>query len=115
MKKMLDSIGYVNWLFSIYSVIFTWQGITQILTFFNHVGDLEITIFAGVIGFGLGTITSLTILSIGCIFYPGLLSLLAMWFWSGSYIAIIAGGSTGGLTGVICGIFMRISIAKYYL
>jgi hypothetical protein len=110
MKKMLDAGSYINYLLSIYSLILTWQGVTQILAYFQHVGDLAIAIFAGVIGVGIGTITFLAILSIGCIFWP-----FGMWFWSGSYVAITVGGVTGGFAGVLCGILTRISIASYYL
>jgi hypothetical protein len=123
MNKIIDSIKGLHWFLyknlhlflGASAAILTWLMSKLIIPCFSPVGDLELTIFAGVIGFGWGTIFALIILSVWDIFSNGLFSLLALWFWGGSYIAIITGGLTGCLAGIACGIFMRISIARYYL
>jgi hypothetical protein len=101
----------LNLLLSLFSAIATWVICTHFIDLFTCVGNLELIIFSGSIGFGIGTIASLIILSLMSIIYSGLgglLNLLGLWFWSGSYIAITIGGTTGSVIGTGCAIFTRL-------
>jgi hypothetical protein len=96
---------------SILSVIVTFIICNQFIALFTHIKDIELIVFSGVVGFGNGTVTSLIILSLMAIIdsgLAGLLNLLGLWFWSGSYIAITIGGTTGGIVGAGCAIFARL-------
>jgi hypothetical protein len=75
------------------------------LGFFDRISDTEIIILASSIGFGIGTIISLIILTIDSIVSSGFLSILGTWFWYGSYYAISIGGTVGSIVGAGCGIF----------
>jgi hypothetical protein len=101
----------LNLLLSVLSAITTWIVCAELTTLFTHISNLELIIFSGSIGFGVGTIASLVILSLMSIIkfgLGGLLNLLGLWFWSGSYIAITIGGTTGSVIGTGCGIFTRL-------
>jgi hypothetical protein len=101
----------LNIILSIFSAITTLIICTQFITPFTHIGDLELIFYGGVVGFSIGTIASLIILSIMLIInsgLAGLLGLLGLWFWSGSYIAITIGGTTGSIIGSGCAMFARL-------
>jgi hypothetical protein len=86
-----------------------------VINSFDRLNDLELIIFASVLGFGVGTIVWLIILSAGATLSSGVFSIFAAWFWYGSYYAISIGGTIGSITGAGCAIFIRISHTKYSL
>jgi hypothetical protein len=101
----------LNLILSLFSAIATWIICIQFINLFTHIGNLELIAFSGSIGFGIGTIVSLIILSLMSIIYSGLgglFNLLGLWFWSGSYIAITIGGTTGSVIGTGYAIFTRL-------
>jgi hypothetical protein len=74
-------------------------------------GSLIWSFITGIIISRSSGIASLIILSIMSIInsgLAGLLNLLGLWFWSGSYIAIAIGGTTGSIVGAGCAIFVRL-------
>lgn len=99
-------------LLTISSAIVTAIVCNYFLAYFTKVTSLELIVFSSTIGFGIGTIAALIILSLMSIFQSGLiiglLNLLGLWFWSGSYIAIVTGGTTGSIVGAGCAISTRL-------
>jgi hypothetical protein len=106
MQNLIDS---ENRFYTLLTAIVT--GILCYLTldFFDQVSDVEIIILASTLGFGIGTVVSLIILGVRSIISSGLFSILATWFWYGSYFAIAIGGTVGSIVGAGCAIFIAVT------
>jgi hypothetical protein len=106
MQNLLDSENRIS---TLLTVFFTGITCYLFLNCFDRVSELELIIFASLLGFGIGTIVSLITLTIDSVISCGLFSILATWFWYGSYFAISIGGTIGSIVGAGCAIFIAVT------
>jgi hypothetical protein len=109
---MKDLLNVWFLLAPIFSLIATWAIIDLIIPNFTHIGNLELIIFASLIGFGSGMLVSLVALSTTSVLSSGLANLFAFLFWSGAYYSIII-GTAGSLIGAGYAIFTELSVAQH--
>jgi hypothetical protein len=79
--------------------------IEQIILNFTSISNVELIIFASLIGYGIGVLTSLVIISIASVASSRLDSLVGILFWHGAYFSLTLGGIGGVIIGVGCAIF----------
>jgi hypothetical protein len=97
-------------LLTLLPIVIAGIAIEQIIITFPSIDNVKLIIFANLIGYGFGVLTSLVVITIESIFSSRLDSLVGIIFWFGAYFSLTFGGIGGVVIGVGCAIFTILQI-----